>query len=37
MALIKPPKTQRLPDIVTIEEAKRLFISNSHFDDNWLK
>jgi integrase/recombinase XerD len=25
MALIKPPKTQRLPDIVTIEEAKRLF------------
>ncbi len=23
--LIKPPKTQRLPDIVTIEEAKRLF------------
>lgn len=24
MALIKPPKTQRLPDIVTIEEAKRL-------------
>jgi site-specific recombinase XerD len=25
MALIKPPKTQRLPDIVTIEEANRLF------------
>jgi integrase/recombinase XerD len=24
--LIKPPKTQRLPDIVTIEEAKRLII-----------
>jgi site-specific recombinase XerD len=23
--LIKPPRTQRLPDIVTIEEAKRLF------------
>jgi site-specific recombinase XerD len=23
--LIKPPKTQRLPDIVTIEETKRLF------------
>jgi len=23
--LIKPPKTQRLPDIVTIEEAKRIF------------
>ena len=23
--LIKPPKTQRLPDIVTIAEAKRLF------------
>ena len=23
--LIKPPKSQRLPDIVTIEEAKRLF------------
>jgi site-specific recombinase XerD len=23
--LIKPPKTQRLPDIVTIEQAKRLF------------
>jgi site-specific recombinase XerD len=23
--LIKPPKTQRLPDIVTIEEAKRVF------------
>ena len=23
--LIKPPKTQRLPDIVTVEEAKRLF------------
>ena len=23
--LIKPPKTQRLPDIVTIEEAQRLF------------
>ena len=25
--LIKPPKTQRLPDIVTAEEAKRLFIA----------
>ncbi len=25
--LIKPPKTQRLPDIVTIEEAKRLFMA----------
>lgn len=25
IGLIKPPKTQRLPDIVTIEEAKRLF------------
>lgn len=24
--LIKPPKTQRLPDIVTIDEAKRLFL-----------
>jgi site-specific recombinase XerD len=24
--LIKPPKTQRLPDIVTTEEAKRLFM-----------
>lgn len=23
--LIKPPKTQRLPDIVTVEEARRLF------------
>ena len=23
--LIKPPKTQRLPDIVTVEEAQRLF------------
>jgi len=23
--LIKPPKTQRLPDIVTVDEAKRLF------------
>src|SRR4030067_3567392 len=23
--LIKPPKAQRLPDIVTVEEAKRLF------------
>src|SRR5450759_2252293 len=23
--LIKPPKTQRLPDIVTIDEAKRIF------------
>ena len=23
--LIKPPKTQRLPDIVTVEEAKRIF------------
>ncbi len=25
--LIKPPKTQRLPDIITVEEAKRLFQS----------
>jgi integrase/recombinase XerD len=25
--LIKPPKVQRLPDIVTIEEAKRLFMT----------
>lgn len=25
--LIKPPKTQRLPDIVTIEEAERLFMA----------
>lgn len=25
--LIKPPKTQRLPDIVTIEEAKRVFLT----------
>jgi hypothetical protein len=25
--LIKPPKTQRLPDIVNIEEAKRLFMA----------
>lgn len=25
IALIKPPKAQRLPDIVTIEEAQRLF------------
>jgi len=25
--LIKPPKTQRLPDIVTIDEAKRLFVA----------
>jgi site-specific recombinase XerD len=25
--LIKPPKTQRLPDIVTVEEAKRLFMA----------
>ncbi|MBK7846969.1 MAG: hypothetical protein IPJ73_06395 [Zoogloea sp.] len=23
--LIKPPKAQRLPDIVTVEEAQRLF------------
>jgi len=23
--LVKPPKTQRLPDVVTVEEAKRLF------------
>ena len=23
--LIKPPRTQRLPDIVTVEEARRLF------------
>ncbi|VFN05967.1 MAG: Site-specific recombinase XerD [Candidatus Kentron sp. G] len=25
--LIKPPKTQRLPDIVTLDEAKRLFMA----------
>ena len=25
--LIKPPKTQRLPDIVTVEEAQRLFLT----------
>ncbi len=25
--LVKPPKTQRLPDIVTIEEAKQLFMA----------
>ena len=25
--LIKPPKTQRLPDIVTIDEAKQLFVA----------
>ena len=25
--LIKPPKTQRLPDIVTVEEAQRLFMA----------
>jgi len=25
--LIKPPKAQRLPDIVTVEEAKRLFLA----------
>ena len=25
IGLIKPPKSQRLPDIVTVEEAKRLF------------
>nr|VFK80829.1 MAG: Site-specific recombinase XerD [Candidatus Kentron sp. SD]VFK80960.1 MAG: Site-specific recombinase XerD [Candidatus Kentron sp. SD] len=25
--LIKPPKTRRLPDIVTVEEAKRLFMA----------
>jgi len=25
--LIKPPKAQRLPDIVTVEEAKRLFMA----------
>lgn len=25
--LIKPPKTQRLPDIITIDEAKRLFVA----------
>ena len=25
IGLIKPPKTQRLPDIVTVEEAQRLF------------
>ncbi len=27
--LIKPPKAQRLPDIVTVEEAKRLFAATS--------
>jgi site-specific recombinase XerD len=27
--LIKPPKTQRLPDIITIDEAKRLFMATS--------
>jgi integrase/recombinase XerD len=27
--LIKSPKTQRLPDIVTVEEAQRLFAENS--------
>jgi len=27
MNLIKPPKTQRLPDIVTVEEAQRLFMA----------
>ncbi len=27
IGLIKPPKTQRLPDIVTVEEAQRLFRS----------
>ena len=26
--LVKPPKTQRLPDIVTVAEAKRLFAAN---------
>jgi len=25
--LIKPPKAQRLPDIVTVEEAKRLIMT----------
>jgi integrase/recombinase XerD len=25
--LIKPPKTQRLPDIVTVEEAQQLFLA----------
>jgi len=25
--LIKPPKTQRLPDIITVDEAKRLFMA----------
>jgi site-specific recombinase XerD len=25
--LVKPPKAQRLPDIVTVEEAKRLFVA----------
>jgi integrase len=25
--LIKPPKTQRLPNIVTVEEAQRLFMT----------
>jgi len=25
--LIKPPKAQRLPDIVTVEEAQRLFMA----------
>lgn len=25
--LVKPPKTQRLPDIVTVEEVQRLFLT----------
>jgi len=29
LGLIKPPKAQRLPDIVTVEEAKRLFMATS--------
>ena len=29
VGLIKPPKAQRLPDIVTVEEAKRVFAATS--------
>ncbi len=27
IALVKPPRTQRIPDIITIDEANRLFLS----------
>lgn len=27
--LIKPPKSQRLPDIITVEEARRIFLATS--------